>query len=62
MRLASPSAARAAAIDLPGRDRSNWRSDGRYEPRQVAAAVTAIAVLSAAPRGRLVAAPGSVAW
>jgi pimeloyl-ACP methyl ester carboxylesterase len=46
MRLASPSTARAAAIDLPGHGSSNWRSDGRYEPRQVAAAVTAVTAVT----------------
>jgi hypothetical protein len=57
MRFASPSTAPAAAIDLPGHGRSNCRSDGRHEPRQVAA-VTAVTVLSSAPRAHPVVGTG----
>jgi pimeloyl-ACP methyl ester carboxylesterase len=45
------------AIDLPGHGRSNWRRDGRYEPRKLAPAV-AEAIRSFAPRARLVAGEG----
>jgi pimeloyl-ACP methyl ester carboxylesterase len=45
------------AIDLPGHGRSNWRRDGRYEPRKLAPAV-AEAIRSLAPRPRLVVGDG----
>jgi pimeloyl-ACP methyl ester carboxylesterase len=47
----------AAAIDLPGHGGSSWRSDRRYEPRKIAAAV-AETILSSAPRARLVVGSG----
>ena len=47
----------AVAIDLPGHGRSSWRNDRRYEPRKLAAAV-AEAILSLAPRPRLVVGSG----
>jgi pimeloyl-ACP methyl ester carboxylesterase len=46
-----------AAVDLPGHGRSNWRRDGRYEPRKLAPAV-AEAIRSFAPRARLVVGDG----
>jgi pimeloyl-ACP methyl ester carboxylesterase len=45
------------AVDLPGHGRSNWRRDGRYEPRKLAPAV-AEAIRSFAPRARLVVGDG----
>jgi pimeloyl-ACP methyl ester carboxylesterase len=47
----------ALAIDLPGHGRSDWRRDGRYQPGQLAPAVTE-ALRSFAPRARLVAGSG----
>ncbi|EIV96227.1 alpha/beta fold hydrolase [Frankia sp. QA3] len=47
----------AAALDLPGHGRSNWRRDGRYEPARLAPAV-AEAIASFAPRARLVVGSG----
>ena len=45
------------AVDLPGHGRSNWRRDGRYEPRKLAPAV-AEAIRSFAPQPRLVVGDG----
>ena len=45
------------AVDLPGHGRSNWRRDGRYEPRKLAPGV-AEAIRSFAPRARLVVGDG----
>lgn len=47
----------AAAIDLPGHGRSNWRRDGRYQPHRLAPAV-AEAIRSFAPQASLVAGTG----
>jgi pimeloyl-ACP methyl ester carboxylesterase len=47
----------AAAIDLPGHGRSDWRRDGRYEPGRLAAAVGE-AIGSFAPKTRLVVGSG----
>jgi pimeloyl-ACP methyl ester carboxylesterase len=47
----------SVAIDLPGHGRSNWRSDGRYSPRRLAAAV-AEAARSFAPQAELLVGAG----
>jgi pimeloyl-ACP methyl ester carboxylesterase len=47
----------AVAIDLPGHGRSDWRRDGRYEPRKLAGAI-AEAIRSFAPRAALVVGSG----
>jgi pimeloyl-ACP methyl ester carboxylesterase len=47
----------SVAIDLPGHGRSDWRRNGRYEPRQLAAAI-AEAIRSLAPRASLVVGSG----
>jgi pimeloyl-ACP methyl ester carboxylesterase len=49
LRLGRPS----VAIDLPGHGRSDWRPDGRYEPRKLAGTL-AEAIRSLAPRVGLV--------
>ena len=49
LRLGRPS----VAIDLPGHGRSDWRPDGRYEPRRLAGTL-AEAIRSLAPRISLV--------
>src|SRR5450759_3143365 len=49
LRLGRPS----VAIDLPGHGRSDWRPDGRYEPRKLAGTL-AEAIRSLAPRVSLV--------
>jgi len=47
----------SVAIDLPGHGRSDWRRNGRYEPRALASAI-AEAIRSFAPRASLVVGSG----
>jgi pimeloyl-ACP methyl ester carboxylesterase len=47
----------SVAIDLPGHGRSDWRRNGRYEPRKLAGAI-AEAIRSFAPRASLVVGSG----
>jgi len=47
----------SVAIDLPGHGRSDWRRNGRYEPRALAGAI-AEAIRSFAPRASLVVGSG----